>query len=365
LSHRGTSSKADLVKAVEGCGLKPFVFLDCLTKPWAGFNNELFLWQNLWASHIFVRVDSPDFESSKWCMKEVAAFELIMSINVESQLQLSERKMEKWDWHAFPLCSAEASLYFSWKLAKLWTTFTFQMKDVFDSLYLEQALQRQVLEVGPNATEEEIKSTLIILSHIWPPSENAFFHNLARDLILKLKVSQECVIATQLIQRLKSLKDILSLITVDFSELSITWLFECCIRGTPVAFPEYSDLRFKGKIEVIEHDNCFSFLTQDPELEPSWILATLPMHQACYIAQLRNKLVVDRIVNGFSLSQIPCLTVDNVSELSSLMKNPSQDRRNQKWIFQKTIEGFPETILEPGPFLQKKEKKRKIEKSNP
>lgn len=70
LSHRGRDLKADLTRAVLALDIRPDVFLDCLSLP-RGLVNRHFVFRSLVRSQTVVVVDSPNFQESVWCRKEL------------------------------------------------------------------------------------------------------------------------------------------------------------------------------------------------------------------------------------------------------------------------------------------------------
>jgi hypothetical protein len=81
LSHRGRDVKADLTRAVLSLGVRPAVFLDCLSLP-RGLINRHFVFRSLVRSRAVVVVDSPNFDESAWCRKEAWVAEALARLGL-------------------------------------------------------------------------------------------------------------------------------------------------------------------------------------------------------------------------------------------------------------------------------------------
>jgi hypothetical protein len=79
LSHRGPDLKTDLTRAVLTLGIRPTVFLDCLSLP-RGLVNRHFVFRSLVRARAVVIIDSPNFQESAWCRKEAWVAEALTRV---------------------------------------------------------------------------------------------------------------------------------------------------------------------------------------------------------------------------------------------------------------------------------------------
>jgi hypothetical protein len=309
LSHFGEESKMLLVDAVKRAEqIRPqYVFLDCLTRPEPGANNQLFLWQNLWASRAFVRVDSPSFELSKWCREEVIAANVVRHVLPELFLfseiwpfgsdlrvrltEIVDRVLSDDDAHleivnGFKLCRyTDTAVLEDKNIGPKWLELQkkhgqgfVSIKEIVASNDLAQALLRTL---GSRQLGFEIVEPVRILDYILT------LHHVSQD----------------------ALKAIIDLIV----NKKITQLFIDFMQG-------------KG-CQVWQSDPpaCFGLFVRDPLQDPSWIVSLFPtLKEPVFVLQLRGSGVVESHVGEFSLQYIPCLTANSEAELRQLLNASPQ-----------------------------------------
>ncbi len=88
LSHRGRDLKADLTRVVLDLDIRPDVFLDCLSLP-RGLVNRHFVFRSLVRSRTIVVIDSPNFQESAWCRKELWVAEALTRHGLAEMRSLS------------------------------------------------------------------------------------------------------------------------------------------------------------------------------------------------------------------------------------------------------------------------------------